>query len=134
MPQNYDEQVLFFEQAILEHKNSIRLACILAAAVLTCGIIAAVFINYSDSVNGYTKTMGTIAACFSTLFSGFPIRDYPSQRNKIRMLSTFIDRYRKIEQDPARAVEFEFDKLQENLLVTGEKDGRCVNGKRTIDR
>lgn len=113
MPHNYEEQVSFFEQTIVEHKGSIRIACILAVAVVTCGIIAAIFINYSDSVNGYTKTVATIAACFSTLFSGFPLRDYPSQRNKIRMLNTFIDRYRKIEQDPSRAEEFEFDKLQE---------------------
>lgn len=113
MPHNYEEQVVFFEQTILEHKGSIRIACILSAAVVACGIIAAIFINYSDSVNGYTKTVATIAACFSTLFSGFPLRDYPSQRNKIRMLNTFIDRYRKIEQDPSRAEEFEFDKLQE---------------------
>jgi hypothetical protein len=111
MPQSYDEQVSFFEQRIQEQKSSIRLACILAAAVLACGIIAAVFINYN--VDGYTKTIGTIAACFSTLFSSFPLRDYPGQRNKINMLNTFIDRYKKIEKDPKKAEELELDKLQE---------------------
>jgi hypothetical protein len=113
MPQNYDEQVHFFEQAIDEHKTSIRLACLLSAGVVTCGIIAAIFINFTDSVNGYTKTISTVAACFSTLFSGFPLRDFPSQRNKIKMLRTFISRYQRIEQDPAKAAEFEIDKLQE---------------------
>jgi hypothetical protein len=113
MPQNYDEQVQFFQEAIIAQKSSLRLACILAGAVLACGITAAVFVNYSDAVNGFTKTAGTIAACFSTLFSGFPLRDYPSQRSKIKMLGSFIDRYKKIEKNPELAEELEFNKLQE---------------------
>lgn len=113
MPQNYDEQVQFFQDAVSAQKSSIRLACILAGAVLACGVIAAIFVNYSEGFNGYTKTIGTIAACFSTLFSGFPLRDYPSQRSKMRMLNSFIDRYRKIEKDPEKAQELEFNKLEE---------------------
>ncbi len=115
MALNFRERAEFFEQRIRQEKLSIRLACVLAGAVVACGILSAILINQfiSGESGGLTRTIGTVASCFSTLFSGFPLKDYPSLRNKIHAFRTFKENYEELERHPERAEDLELGRLEE---------------------
>jgi hypothetical protein len=115
MALDYRERAEFFEHRIKQEKFSIRLACVLAGAVVACGILSAILINQfiSSESDGLAKTIGTIASCFSTLFSGFPLKDYPSLRNKIHALRTFQENYEELDRHPERADDLELDRLED---------------------
>ena len=114
MALDYRERVEFFDDRIRQEKFSIRLACVLALAVVGCGILSAILINQIfSSDDGLTRTIGTVASCFATLFSGFPLKDYPSLKNKIRAFRTFKGSYEELDRHPERAEDFELDKLED---------------------
>ena len=115
MSLDYRERAEFFEERIRQEKFSVRLSCALALAVIVCGIVSAILINYfvSTESGGLTKTMGTVASCFATLFSGFPLKDYPSLKNKIHAFRTFKQNYEELDRHPERAEDLELDKLED---------------------
>lgn len=115
MALDYRERAEFFEHRIRQEKFSIRLACLLAVAVVACGVVSAVLINqiFSGEADGLTRTVGTVASCFSTLFSGFPLKDYPSLKNKIHAFRTFKENYEELDRHPERAEDLELDRLED---------------------
>lgn len=115
MTLDFRQRADFFEERIQQEKFSIRLSCILAGAVVACGILSAILINliFSDDTNGMTKTIGTVASGFAALFSGFPLKDYPSLKNKIHAFQTFKLNYEELERHPERAEALELDKLED---------------------
>ncbi|HKP69701.1 MAG TPA: hypothetical protein VJV05_10495 [Pyrinomonadaceae bacterium] len=113
MALDYRERADFFEERIRQEKFSIGLSCILAAAVVASGIFSAILVQFLADEAGSTKTIGTIASCVATLFSGFPLKEYPSLKNKIHAFRAFKWNYEELERHPERAQEMELDKLED---------------------
>ena len=113
MALDYRERADFFEERIRQEKFSIRLSCILAGAVVACGILSAILVQILTDNTAETKTIGTVASCLATLFSGFPLKDYPSLRNKIDAFRRFKWNYEELERYPERAQDMELDKLED---------------------
>ena len=115
MALDFRQRADFFEERIRQEKFSIRLSCILAGAVVACGILSAILINqiFNEDTNGMTKTIGTVASCLVALFSGFPLKDYPSLKNKIQAFRTFKLNYEELERNPERADDLELEKLED---------------------
>src|SRR5215203_5016390 len=109
MALDYRERADFFEQRIKQEKLSMWLACILAGCVVACGVLSAILVNLfiNSESDALTKTIGTVASCFATLFSGFPLKDYPSLRNRIHAFRTFQENYEKLDRNPERAEDLE---------------------------
>ena len=120
---DYRERAEFFEERIRQEKFSVRLSCVLALSVVVCGVLSAILINkFVATGDGLTKTIGTVASCFATLFSGFPLKDYPSLKNKIHAFRTFKGNYEELDRHPERASELELDKLEDIYWSLRKKD------------
>ncbi len=106
------ERVNFFENYIVQTRNSIRLAWVLAFAVFTSGVVCAILINVVFGPLNSTSIVGTIGSGLVTLLSAAPLKDYFSQRSKITTFQYIKSRYSKLSEDPNGNDDPEIEKLE----------------------
>jgi uncharacterized membrane protein (DUF106 family) len=120
--QTFDDQINFFTQCLNEVRSTIHFTIFFAALFILTGLIGAIFINYGDTgLSALAKTLASLGSAITTAFSTFHLKDYPGQKNMIKILDIVINKYEKYKEMPEQIDQKDLEKFQSMYWALWEK-------------